>query len=91
MTQVQTNVAATLVTSAASAAVVEASHAHPNGNGSLATRDRNDFVRVVLCLNHVRPFPSFHLWCFHLFPVVQLDRLWTEHRARAWHLLSFVF
>jgi len=69
-TQVQTNGAATLVKSAASAAIVEATHAHPNGNGSLATRDRNEFVREVLSLINVRPFPSFRLWRFHSFLVV---------------------
>jgi len=51
-TQAQTNGAATLVKSAASAATVGAahSHPHPNGNSSLAMRDRNEFVREVLSL-----------------------------------------
>ena len=70
MTQVQINGAATLVKSSASAAIIEATHAHPNGDGSLATRDRNEFVREVLSLINVRPFPSFHLWRFLSFPVV---------------------
>jgi len=58
---VQTNGAATLVKSAASAAIVEAARAHLNGNGLLATRDRNEFVKEVLGLIHVRPFPSSYL------------------------------
>ena len=75
--QVQTTGAVTLVKSAASAAIVEAAHAHPNGNGSLATRDRNEFVREVLALINVRPlFPSFSsVGVFHSFSVVRLDRL----------------
>ena len=57
-TQAQTNGTATLVKSAASAAVVEAvQHAHPNGNGSLAMTDRNEFVKEVLSLIRVCPFP----------------------------------
>jgi hypothetical protein len=65
-TQAQTNGTATLVKSAASAAVVEAvQHAHPNGNGSLAMTDRNEFVKEVLGLIRVRPFSLFfHLWRF---------------------------
>ena len=57
-TQVQINGAARLVRSAASAAIVEAVHAHLNGDSSLATRDRNEFVREVLSLIQVRSFPS---------------------------------
>ena len=62
-TQVQTNGAATLIKSAAGAAIVEVVRAHPNGNGS-SPADRNEFVREVLTLIHVRAFFSFHLWLF---------------------------
>jgi len=58
-TQVRTDGAVTLAKSAASAAIVEAVHAHLNGNGSLATKDRTEFVRKVLTLIHARSFPSF--------------------------------
>jgi len=54
---------AALAKSAASAAIVEAVHGHWNGNGSLGTTDRNEFVREVLTLIHVRRLPS-HLWPF---------------------------
>lgn len=61
----KTNGAARLVKSAASAAIAEAvQHAHPNGNGSLAMTDDNEFVGEVISLIQVRPFPSFHLWRF---------------------------
>jgi hypothetical protein len=64
-TQAQTNGAATLVKSAATAAIVEAIHAHPNGNGWLPPTDRTEFVREVLTLIHVRAFSFlFHLWHF---------------------------
>ena len=78
-TQAQTNGAATLVKSAASAAIVEAVHAHPNGNGSLPPTDRNKFMREVLALIHVRAFfSSFHFVAFHSFRVVRFDRLTTR-------------
>jgi len=44
-TQVQNNGAATLIKSAASVAIVEAVHAHPNSNGLLPTTDHNKLVR----------------------------------------------
>jgi len=53
--------------SAASAAIVEAVRVHPNGNGS-SPADRNEFVREVPTLTHVRAFFSFHLWLFVHFP-----------------------
>ena len=49
---------AALAKSAASAAIVEAVHGHSNGNRSLGTTDRNEFVREVLTLIHVRRLPS---------------------------------
>ena len=58
-TQVQTDGAVTPVKSAASAAIVGTVLADPCGNGSLATTDRNKFVRVVLALIHVRAFSFF--------------------------------
>jgi hypothetical protein len=61
--QAQTNGATALAKSAASAAIVEAihvhNHSHSNVNGSAslsATTDRNEFVREVLSLIHVRFF-----------------------------------
>jgi hypothetical protein len=58
---------AALAKSAASAAIVEAVHGRSNGNGSMGTMDRNEFVREVLTLIHVRCPPS-PLWPFiHLF------------------------
>jgi hypothetical protein len=53
---------AVLAKSAASAAIVEAVHGHSNGNGSLGTTDRNEFVREVLTLIHVRCLPSHMSW-----------------------------
>ena len=67
-TQVQTKGAAMVIMSAASAAIIEAVHALPNGNDSLATTDRDEFVREVLTLIHVRRFSSFHLWPWFHFP-----------------------
>ena len=65
-TQAQTNGATALAKSAASSAIVEAVHAHNhshlNGNGSasLSTMtDRNEFVKEVVTLIHVRFFSSF--------------------------------
>ena len=46
-------------------------HAHPKGNGSFPPpTDRNEVVpvREAPTLIHVRPFSSFHLWHFILFP-----------------------
>lgn len=60
----KTSGAATLVKSAASAAIVEAVDTHPHGNGSLPTRDHNKFVRGVTTLTHVRAFSFFHRRCF---------------------------
>ena len=58
---------AALAKSAASAAIVEAVHGHSNINGSMGTTDRNEFVREVLTLIHVRCSPS-PLWPFiHFF------------------------
>ena len=68
--QAQTNGATTALTksAAASSAIVEAVHAHNhshshsnvNGSASLSTMtDRNEFVREVLTLIHVRFFSSF--------------------------------
>jgi hypothetical protein len=81
-TQVQTNGTATVVKSVASASIVEVvQHAHPNGIGSLVTTDRDECVRKVLTLIHVRPFYLFLSMAFDLFRVVRLDRLmphsWT--------------
>jgi hypothetical protein len=53
---------AALAKSAASTAIVEAVHGHSNGNGSLGTTDRNEFVREVLTLIHVRCLPSHMSW-----------------------------
>jgi hypothetical protein len=76
-TQAQTNGTATLVKSAASAAVVEGvQHAHPNGNGSVAMTDRNEFVKEVLTLIRVCPFSLFSsVGIINSFPMVRLDRL----------------
>ncbi|KAI0291021.1 hypothetical protein BC826DRAFT_1106186 [Russula brevipes] len=60
---------ATLARAAASAAIVDAIHAHSNGSAPPPTTDRNEFVREVLTLIHTDP--SF------------VDRLWTEYCARA--------
>ena len=62
---------AALAKSAASAAIVEAVHGHSNGNRSLGTTDRNEFVREVLTLIHVRRL-SYVMVAFHsryLFPL----------------------
>jgi len=59
---------ATLARAAASAAIVNAIHAHSNGSAPLPTTDRNEFVREVLTLIHTDS--SF------------VDRLWTEYCAR---------
>jgi hypothetical protein len=70
-TQVQTSGAATLVRPAASAAIVLAvQHADPHDNGSLATTNRNDFVREVLTLIYVRAVFHFLSVAFGLFLVV---------------------
>ena len=65
--QAQTNGATALAKSAASAAIVEAVHVHNhsqssvNGSASLSTMtDRNEFVREVVTLIHVRFFFFFH-------------------------------
>jgi len=84
-THVQTNGAAALVKSAVSAAIIEAvQHAHPHGNGSLATTDRNEFVREVLTMIHVRASFLFSSVIFHSFPVVLFARLmprsWMDFR-----------
>jgi hypothetical protein len=72
--QVQTNGTVTLIKSAASAAVVEAvEHAHPKGNGSLAMTDRNEFVKEVLALIRVCPFPLFSSVAINSFPMIRLD------------------
>ena len=56
-----------LAESAVSAAIVEAVHGRSNGNGSMGTMDRNEFVREVLTLILVRCPPS-PLWPFiHFF------------------------
>jgi hypothetical protein len=71
--QVQTSGAATLVRSAASAAIVLAvQHADPH-NGSLATTNRNDFVREVPTLIYVRAVFHFLSVAFGLFLVVRFD------------------
>jgi hypothetical protein len=89
-TQVQTNGAPTLVKLVRSPAVVGAvQHADPHGSCSLATTDRNEFVREVLTLLHVRfiflvspvAFDSFLMVRFETSMLI-LDRLWTEYRAR---------
>ena len=49
----QTN-GATVAKSIASATIVEAVHSHSNGTASLHAQDRNEFVREVLTLTHVR-------------------------------------
>ena len=54
---------AALAESAVSAAIVEAVHGRSNDNGLMGTMDRNEFVREVLTLIHVRRLPS-HLWPF---------------------------
>ena len=53
---------AALAKSAASATTVEAVHGHSNGNGSLGTTDRNEFVREVLTLINVRRLRSHMSW-----------------------------
>jgi hypothetical protein len=53
-----------LAKSAASAAIVEAVHGRSNGNGSMGTMDRNEFVREVLTLIRVRRPPSSYTWPF---------------------------
>jgi hypothetical protein len=58
--QVQINARATMAKSAASAFVVEAvQRPLRNGNGVLATTDRNEFGWEVLILIHLRPFSLF--------------------------------
>ena len=54
---------AALAKSAASAAIVEAVHGHSHGNRSLGTTDRNQCVREVLTLIHVRRLSSY-TWPF---------------------------
>ena len=96
--QAQTNGATAPAQSAASAAIVEAVHAHnhnhshSNMNGSSASlstlTDRNEFVREVLTLIHVR-FLFFVSAPILLTRGTSKDgsvvrgRLWTEYRARA--------
>jgi hypothetical protein len=74
-TQAQANGATALAKSAAGAAIVEAvhaHHAHSNVNGGTTvstTTDRNEFVREVLALIHVRGFPfSYRLHFAHVLP-----------------------
>ena len=76
-TQVQINARATVAKSAASPLIVKAvQHAHPDGDGSLAMTDRNEFVWVVAHSDLRALFPpSFVLWLFDSFPVVRFDRL----------------
>ena len=66
-----------------------------NGNGSLATKDRNEFVREVLTLIHVRPFPSspFQIFHFHLGRHYRARQYIQHPRAqrRALHDHSFYF
>ena len=57
------------------AAIVEALHAHPNGNGSLPTTDRKEFVREVLTLIHVRRISFFSSMTFIPRLVVRSDGL----------------
>jgi hypothetical protein len=89
--QAQTNGATALAKSAASSAIVEAVHTHnhsqSNGNGSasLSTMsDRNEFVREVVTLIHVRFFSSFFLplsaliWLTFFFPSSPLPLLWMD-------------
>ncbi len=79
--QTQTNGVTALAKSATSAAIVEAvhgrnlahnhtqTHSNVNGSASLSTMtDRNEFVREVLTLIHVRSLSLSFLLFFHLFP-----------------------
>jgi hypothetical protein len=63
-TQVQATEAAMLIKSAASSAIVKAGvqHGHPNGNGSLARTDRNEFVRKVLTDPRTSFFFPLFIW-----------------------------
>jgi hypothetical protein len=64
--------ATTQANGATIAAIVEAvrNHDHPNGNSSASlpttTADRNEFVREVLALIHVRRRSSGYLWLFFI-------------------------
>jgi len=60
--------------SVVSAAIVEAIRAYPNGNGSLATTNRKEFVGEVLTLIHVHPFTSSPV-AFDSFPVIRFVRV----------------
>ena len=92
--QVQTNGAGTALakSAAASSAIAEALHAHNhshsnvNGSAALSTMtDRNEFVREVLALIHVRFFSSFsppHL--AHIFFGGRLWVLFTRRIRCSW-------
>jgi len=77
----QTNGSAAVSKLAVSAAIVEAAHSHTNGAASLHTKDRNEFVREVLTLIHVRFVSSLlHVYVlsftplfFFLLVVVSID------------------
>lgn len=81
--QVSVPPATTQANGAAIAAIVEAvrNHDHPNGNGSTSLpmttttttmTDRNEFVREVLTLIHVRHRSSSYLWLFFIRVIFDL-------------------
>jgi hypothetical protein len=76
--QVSVPPATTQANGAAIAAIVETvrNHSHPNGNGSATTTDRNEFVREVLTLIHVRRRSSTYYVALHSFTFIfgSIDR-----------------
>jgi len=66
----QTNGGVAVSKLAASAAIVEAVHSHSNGAASLHTKGRNEFVREVLTLIHVRFVSSLlHVYVLSFTPL----------------------